>query len=138
MPYGTRYYVINKVNGQINAIHDDSLELTEFKGRFSPFNLDNLESKVCRLAIGDKYEEDIFESQDAPQRCYSDSNPRAQNMEEYEGMGFNENNYSPIPPVSRVTSQQGTTRPDINTKTNGRNRFKYIRPEPIIEVRLIE
>ena len=44
--YGTRYYVINKVNGQINAIHDDSLELTEFKGRFSPFDLDNLESKV--------------------------------------------------------------------------------------------
>ena len=34
--YGTRYYVIDKVNGQINAIHDDSLELTEFKGHFSP------------------------------------------------------------------------------------------------------
>ena len=78
------------VNGQINAIHDDSLELTEFKGHFSPFDLDNLESKVCRLAIGDKYEEDVFESQDAPQRCYSDSNPRAKNMEEYEGMGFDE------------------------------------------------
>ena len=31
--YKTRYYVIYKVNGQINAIHDDSLELTEFKGR---------------------------------------------------------------------------------------------------------
>ena len=40
--YRTRYYVINKVNGQINAIHDDSLELTEFKGHFSPFDLDNL------------------------------------------------------------------------------------------------
>ena len=35
--YGTRYYVIDKVNGDINAIHDQSLELTEFKGRFSPF-----------------------------------------------------------------------------------------------------
>ena len=40
--YRTRYYVIDKVNGQINAIHDDSLELTEFKGHFSPFDLDNL------------------------------------------------------------------------------------------------
>ena len=60
--YGTRYYVIDKVNGQINAIHDDSLDLTEFKGCFSPFNLDNLELKVCRLAIGDKYKEDVFES----------------------------------------------------------------------------
>ena len=114
--YGTRYYVIDKVNGQINAIHDDSLELTEFKGHFSPFDLDNLESKVCRLAIEDKYEEDVFESQDTPQRHYSNPNPRAQNMEEYGGMGFDENNYSPIPPVSRVTSQQGTTRPTSTLK----------------------
>ena len=112
--YETRYYVINKANGRINAIHDDSLEITEFKGRFSPFDLDNLELKVCRLAIRDKYEEDIFESQDAPQRHYSDPYPRAQNMEFC--MGFDENNYSPIPPVSRVTSQQGTTRPTSTPK----------------------
>ena len=77
--YGTRYYVIDKVNGDINAIHDVSLKLTEFKGHFSPFNLDNLETKVCRLALGDKDEEDVFESQDVPQRRYSDPNPRAQN-----------------------------------------------------------
>ena len=96
--YGTRYYVINKVNGDINAIHDESLELTEFKGRFSPFDLDNLEAKVCRLALGNRDEEEIAEPQDAPQICFSD--PRMPNMEEYEGMGFDENNYSPIPPVS--------------------------------------
>ena len=29
--YGTKYFVIDKVNGDINAIHDESLELTEFK-----------------------------------------------------------------------------------------------------------
>ena len=29
--YETKYYVIDKVNGQINAIHHNSLELTEFK-----------------------------------------------------------------------------------------------------------
>ena len=114
--YGTRYYVINKVNGDINAIHDVSLELTEFKGRFSPFDLDNLEAKVCRLALGDKDEEDIFELQDALQRHYSDPNPRAQNMEEYEGMGFNENNYSPIPLVSGVTSQHSNSRPTSTPK----------------------
>ena len=34
--YGTRYYVIDKVNGDINAIHDESLKLMEFKGHFSP------------------------------------------------------------------------------------------------------
>ena len=59
-----QYYIIDKVNGQINAIHDDSLEVTEFKGHFSPFDLDNLESKVCRLAVRDKYEEDLLEHQD--------------------------------------------------------------------------
>ena len=45
--YGTRYYVIDKVNGDINAIHDESLELTEFKGHFSPFDLENLEAKYA-------------------------------------------------------------------------------------------
>ena len=114
--YGTKYYVIYKVNSQINAIHDDSLEITGFKGRFSPFDLDNLESNVCRLANGDKYKEDIFELHSALQRSYSDSNSRAQNMEESKGMGFNENNYSPIPPVSQVRSQQGTTRPTSTPK----------------------
>ena len=107
--YGTRYYVINKVNGDINAIHDVNLKLTEFKGHFSPFDLDNLEAKVCRLALGDRDKEDIVELQDIPQICYS--NPRTQNMEEYEGMGFNENNYSPIPPFSQVTSQHRNSRP---------------------------
>ena len=57
--YRTRYYVINKVNSDINAIHDESLELTEYKGGFSSFNLDNLEAKVCRLAHGKRDEEDV-------------------------------------------------------------------------------
>ena len=83
---------------------------------FSPFDLDNLESKVCRLAIGDKYEENVFGSQDTLQRQYSDTDPRVQNMEEYKDMGFDENNCSPIPSVSRVTSQQGMTRPTSTPK----------------------
>ena len=112
--YGTRYYVIDKVNGDINAIHDVSLKLTEFKGRFSPFDLDNLEAKVCRLALGDRDEEDVVESQDVPQICYSD--PRTQNMEEYKGMGFDENNYSPIPPFSWVTLQHRNSRPTSTPK----------------------
>ena len=82
----------------------------------SPFDLDNLEAKVCRLDLGYKDEEDVFESQDAPQRCYSDPNPRAQNMEEYKGMGFDENNYSPIPPVSGVILQHRNSRPTSTPK----------------------
>ena len=81
------------------------MKLTEFKGHFSPFDLDNLEAKVCRLALEDRDEEDVVESQDTPQIRYSNANPRTQNMEEYEGMGFDENNYSPIPPFSQLTSQ---------------------------------
>ena len=46
--YGTRYYVIDKVNGDINTIYDESHELTEFKGCFSPFDLENLEAKIWR------------------------------------------------------------------------------------------
>ena len=91
--YGTRYYVIDKVNSDINAIHDESLELTEFKGHFSPFDLDDLEARICRLANGTGDEEDAVEQQNAPHLCFTD--PRTLNMEEYEGMGFNENNYSP-------------------------------------------
>ena len=85
--YGTRYYVIDKVNGDINAIHDETLELTEFKGRFSPFDLENLEAKVCRLSLGNRDDKDAAELQDAPQLCFT--NPRTLNMEEYKGSGLN-------------------------------------------------
>ena len=89
--YETKYYVIDKVNGQINAIHDNSLELTEFKGHFSPFDLDELEMKVCRLADRNKYEDDLSEPQDALQGQDSDSNSGSHNSEEMTGMGFDPN-----------------------------------------------
>ena len=56
--YGTKYFVIDKENGDINAIHDESLELTEFKGRFRPFDLDDLETKIGRLSKRARDEED--------------------------------------------------------------------------------
>ena len=102
-----KYYIIDKVNGQINAIHDNSLELTEFKGHFNPFDLDELETKVCRLADRNKYEGDLPEPQDTLQAQDSDSNSGPHNSEEMTGMGFDENNYSPIPHVGNTASQQG-------------------------------
>ena len=45
-----KYYIMDEVNGNINAIHDDTLEPTEFIGCFSLFNLDELELKVCKIA----------------------------------------------------------------------------------------
>ena len=64
--YGTRYYVIDKVNGDINAIHDEILELTEFRGCLSPFDLEDLEARICRLVNGARDEEDAVEQQNAP------------------------------------------------------------------------
>ena len=107
--YGTRYYVIDKVNGDINAIHDESLELTEFKGHFSPFDLNDLEARVCRLANRPGDVEDAVEQQNAP--CTRSTDPRTLNMEAYEGMGFDENNYSPILTISGESSKRITSRP---------------------------
>ena len=104
--YGTRYYVIDKVNGDINAIHDQSLELTEFKGHFSPFNLDDLEARVCRLANRARDIEDAVGQQNTPRTCFTD--PRTLNIEAYEGMGLDENNYSLIPTVSGESSKRIT------------------------------
>ena len=73
--YETKFYVIDKVNGQINAIHNDnSLELTKFKGCFSPFDLDELEMNVCRLVDRNKYEDDLPKPQDTLQAQDSNSN----------------------------------------------------------------
>ena len=48
--YSTKYYIVNQVNGNINAIHNNSIEPTDFFGHFSPFNLKELEFNVCRVA----------------------------------------------------------------------------------------
>ena len=47
--YCTKYYVVNQVNGNINAIHDNSIEPTDFFGCFSPFTFKELEFDVCRV-----------------------------------------------------------------------------------------
>ena len=107
--YSTRYYVIDKVNGDINAIHDQSLELTEFKGHFSPFNLDDLEARVCRLANQARDVEDAVGQQNAPHTHFTD--PRTLNMEAYAGMGFGKNNYSPILTVRGESSKIITPQP---------------------------
>ena len=93
--------------------------------------------KVCRLAVRNKYEEDLFESQDTFQGCDSDSILASQNSEELTGTGFDENNYSPIPPVHKTALQQGATRltstpkpmieADLNISDHTHNRGKVKR-----------
>ena len=90
---------MDKVNGQINAIDDDGLELTEFIACFSPFNLNELEMKVCRLVDQNEDEDDIPEPQQPPQAQDSESKSGLHSNEDNTGMGFESPNYSPIPPV---------------------------------------
>ena len=87
---GTRHYIINQVNGNINAIHDDNIELTEFKGCFSPFNLNKLESEVCRLTDLDKSTHDVAALQQLQQHQAEDSgsNSGLQSLENLTQMGF--------------------------------------------------
>ena len=106
--YGTKYYVIDQRNGHINAIYDDRIELTEFTGHFSPFDLDELEMKVCRLADCQQDENDFPQGVSAPQIHQveeSYSNLGLQSIEDLTGMGFSSPNYSLIPPV-RYTAPQ--------------------------------
>ena len=48
--YGMKYYIVDQINGNICAIHDNSIEPTDFFGYFSPFDLKELEFNVCRIA----------------------------------------------------------------------------------------
>ena len=104
--YRTKYYLVDKVNGQINTNHDDGLELTKFMGHFSPFNLNELEIKLCRLADQNEDEDDFPEPQQPPEAQDSDSNSGLHSIEDITGMGFDSPNYSPIPPVGDMDPQQ--------------------------------
>ena len=56
--YSTRYYVIDTINGNINAIHNKKIKPTDFFGCSSPFNLRELEFDVCRIVDRHNSEDD--------------------------------------------------------------------------------
>ena len=58
--------------------------------------------------------EDTVEQQNTPHKRFMD--PRSLNMEAYKGMGFDENNYSPIPTVSGESSKRITLWPTSTPK----------------------
>ena len=49
---------MDQVNGNINAIHNDTIKSTEFEGHFCPFDLEELELKVCKIMDHCKGEDD--------------------------------------------------------------------------------
>ena len=113
--YGMKYYVVDQVNGNINAIHNDSLESTEFVGHFCPFDLEELELQVCKIMDHLEDEEDSRlddnrrqVTQGAPDLQQpsqpdsgddSDLNSRLKNLENVTNVGLNSPDYSPIPLV---------------------------------------
>ena len=48
--YGTKHYIVDKIMGNISAIHEYNIKPTNFFAHFSPFNLKDLEFDVCRIA----------------------------------------------------------------------------------------
>ena len=144
--YGTKYFVIDKVNGDINAIHDESIELTEFKGRFRPFDLDELEIKIDRVSKRARDEEDDEEQEITPRLRLRDT--RTLNMDAYEGMGLDMNKYSPIQPINREPQKLVTPRPTSTPKlddlilnrsdpTDNRGKIKRINSFEIAQERAI-
>ena len=57
--YGTRHYVVDKITGNISAIYQDNVKPTDFFGNFGPFDLKELEFKVCRMADCHNGEDDF-------------------------------------------------------------------------------
>ena len=135
--YGTKYYVIDQVNGQINAIHDDSIELTDFTGVLVHSTWMNLEIKVCRLEDCQEDEDVCTQGASAPQQLTthevkeSDANSGLQSIEDFTGMGFDSPNYSPIPPVGNTAPQwpRGSV-PTSKPIPKWRVRSKHIWPNP--------
>ena len=80
--YSTKHYVVNKITGNISAIHDDSIEPTDFFGYFGPFNLKELEFDVYRIAdchnnakVTQGWMMTGGRQQQMLQPCYSQPNP---------------------------------------------------------------
>ena len=84
--------------------------------------------KVCRIADQNKDEDDLPEPQDVPQTHDSDSNSESQSTDDMTGMGFDPNNFSPIPPVGNVAIQQGAALPTSMPKSVGEIELKISDP----------
>ena len=47
--YGSKYYAVDKITGNISAIYKYNIKLTDFIGHFGPFNLKESEFNVWRI-----------------------------------------------------------------------------------------
>ena len=91
-----------------------ALSLQNLKGILDPFDLDDLEARIHKLSKKAGDEADGDDQQITPRLCLRD--PRMLNMDEYEGMGFDKNNYSPIQPINRESPKIIAPRPTSTPK----------------------
>ena len=74
--YGMKYYIVDQLNGNINVIHDDNLESTEFVGCFCPFDLEDLELKVCKITAHHEGQDNSRLDEDRRQVTQSTPSPQ--------------------------------------------------------------
>ena len=109
--------------------------------------MDDLETKIGRLSKRARdVEEDDVEQEITPRLCLRD--PRTLNMDEYEGMGFQVNNYSLILPINWGSPKTVTSRPTSTPKlddlilnrsdpTDNRGKIKRINSFEIAQERAV-
>ena len=88
--------------------------LQNLKGVSDLSTLDDLETKIGRLSKRARDEEDDVEQEITPRLHLRD--PRMLNMDGYEGMGSQVNNYSPILPINWGSPKTMTPRPTSTPK----------------------
>ena len=47
--FGTKHFIVDKINGQMAGIYDDTIEVIECQAQMEPFNLDQLNVVVATL-----------------------------------------------------------------------------------------
>ena len=47
--FGTKHFIVDKINGQMAGIYDDTVEVIECQAQMEPFNLDQLNVVVATL-----------------------------------------------------------------------------------------
>ena len=47
--FGTKHFIIDKINGQMAGIYDDKIEVIEYQAQMEPFNLDQLNVVMATL-----------------------------------------------------------------------------------------
>ena len=84
--FGTKYYVVDKINGEMMGIFNNKVEVVEAEAQLQPFNLEQLNHTICILeqrckgldvsSVADLQENKNPVAQQQPQNQYPQDGPR--------------------------------------------------------------